>query len=74
MMTSRCKSCNAEIVWVTTPSGKTMPLNAMTKTLWAIEPDGAQCGSPRAKPVQVRESHFATCKDADAWRKPKEQG
>lgn len=69
MMQSRCRSCGAPIVWVVTPNGNSMPLDAKTVTLWQIEPEGAQEGSPRARPVQVRASHFASCPQADAWRK-----
>jgi hypothetical protein len=40
-----CRSCRAEVLWCTTPSGKRAPINR----------DGT--------------SHFATCPQADAWRK-----
>jgi hypothetical protein len=45
--TSRCRSCDAMIVWCMTPRQKRAPVN----------PDGT--------------SHFASCPDADRWRKPK---
>lgn len=69
MMTSRCKTCGAEIVWVVVPSGKSMPLDARATTQWVIDPEGAQGGSPRAKPVQARASHFSTCPQADQHRR-----
>ena len=75
MRTSKCKSCGADIIWVKTiPGERTMPLDAKSYTLFVLEPEGAQGGSPRCKAVQVRASHFSTCADADAWRKAKEQG
>lgn len=42
---SRCRSCDARIVWCVTPRGKRAPVN----------PDAT--------------SHFASCPDADRWRK-----
>jgi hypothetical protein len=66
--TSCCKSCGAEIVWVVTPAGKSMPLDAKAQTVWVLEPEGATAGSPKAKPVQARGSHFATCPNADEHR------
>lgn len=71
MTISTCKSCGKDIIWIVTPNGKSMPLDAAAYTLWFIEPDGAQTGSPKARPILVRASHFATCKDADQWRTPR---
>ena len=72
MMTSRCKSCAAEIVWCVTAEGRTMPLDAKSYTLFVLDAQGAQTGSPRCKAAQVHASHFSTCPDAGSWRKPKE--
>lgn len=43
--TGNCRSCRAEVMWVTTAAGKRMP----------IDRDG--------------KSHFATCPQADDWRR-----
>ena len=59
---SQCKTCGAEIVWVTTTAGKRMPLDITYKTV--VTNDG--------KVVLGRESHFSTCPDADIHRKRKE--
>lgn len=71
MTSSRCKTCDAEIIWIVTPSGKSMPVDAKAETLWLLEPDGGQGGSARARPVQVRKSHFSTCPQADEHRRPR---
>lgn len=63
-----CKSCGAEILWIITPAGKSMPLDAKGESLWQLEPDTLMS----ARLVVVRKSHFATCPNADAHRKPKE--
>ena len=67
-MISHCKSCSAEIVWATTPGGKSMPLDAKHETLWLIEAC-AVGAPPTCRPVQVRRSHFATCPQADQHRR-----
>ena len=74
MTTSKCRSCGEPVIWAVTETGRTMPLDAKSYTLFVLEPKGAQGGSPRCKAVQVRASHFSTCADADAWRKAKEHG
>lgn len=47
---SRCRSCDALILWCVTRRQRRAPLNV----------DGT--------------SHFASCPDADSWRKPKDDG
>jgi hypothetical protein len=73
MTISRCRSCNAAIIWAKTESGKTMPLDA--------EPAGRPSGvfrieyrngyahaiSVAGEPVYV--SHFATCPNAAQHRR-----
>lgn len=68
MTTSTCSGCGAAIVWITTAAGKSMPLDARAETLWLLDAEGAQTGSTRARPVQVRRSHFASCPQADQFR------
>lgn len=78
---SRCRSCDAEIFWVTTEAGKSMPLDALPSA------DGnVMVSRPAGKPVaavlaglflaEARESgrvlympHHATCPQGEAWRK-----
>jgi hypothetical protein len=58
---SRCKKCNAAIQWVKTASGKQMPVDAAT-----AKPDDLEYDHARMI------SHFATCKFANEFRKPKQ--
>jgi hypothetical protein len=71
-----CRSCGAEMIWVTTPKGKKMPLDA------APAPKGSFIfdGDPEdAKVLYIGEkdkyqgerftSHFSTCPDAGKFRK-----
>lgn len=68
---SRCKSCHATVIWGRTAKGKKIPLNLpATPDGTFIFDDGEarapglfDAGKPRYTP------HWATCPDADAWRK-----
>lgn len=73
---STCRSCGAHIVWAITDSGKRMPVDSEPDpqgilTVWATGDDGWRCSvipeagwdGPRFRP------HFATCPDAESWRK-----
>lgn len=93
---ARCRSCDAEVVWVQTTGGKLMPLDADTDDGFdrpQLDEDGnvvatgryvtTRHGS-RVMEVEVLDqqelfsgdrprryrSHFQTCPDADAHRKP----
>lgn len=56
---AKCKSCGAEIVWITTINGKSMPCNAEKTTI--VTEDG--------KTITGHISHFATCPQAATFRK-----
>lgn len=79
---SKCRSCGAAIDWITTESGKKMPVNK--KFIPAIEdPNGdinAVTGDGRVircrvvmagteGAISVRISHFASCPQANQWRR-----
>ena len=55
---TRCRSCNAKIIWFETDAGKKMPVDADT-----VEADDDELDLER------HVSHFATCRDAGKWRK-----
>jgi hypothetical protein len=57
-----CQSCGQPIVWFKTKSGKRMPVNAET-----TKPTDAE----HQLDLKRHTSHFATCAQADAWRKPR---
>jgi len=57
---TRCRSCNARIVFLKTASGKNMPVDADT-----VEATDTEFDSTRHK------SHFAECPAANQHRKPR---
>jgi hypothetical protein len=57
---TRCRSCQAGIVWLKTKSGKNMPVDADT---WV------QGQPPIFNPDLGHITHFATCPNADQHRK-----
>jgi hypothetical protein len=73
-----CRSCGAAIRWVDTSKGKKMPVNAEPIPIDQIEPDDLVVDSigrvtkgklaNRLSDPFFR-SHFATCPDANQWRK-----
>jgi hypothetical protein len=78
--TTSCRSCGAEIVWARTEKGKRAPIDAAIDdkgtivlrapregerdplAIFGVPPD-VFAGEPR------HTSHFATCPDADRWRR-----
>ena len=72
-----CKSCGAEIVYVETPAGKSMPLDVAQVAGGNVEVEGGLVGGIArvVKPVEGvfrYVSHFATCPKAASHRKGKE--
>lgn len=55
---SKCKGCGAEIVWIQTENGKSMPCNAEKVTI--VTADG--------KTVTGHIPHWATCAVAEKFR------
>jgi hypothetical protein len=79
----QCNSCNADIIWARSLHGRAMPVDAEPSPAGTVLVATRQ-GIVRAtvytaddaarflRPEQIRElrtSHFATCPDADTWRK-----
>jgi len=74
-----CRSCEAWVIWAATAEGKRMPVDARpaaggtvqlqtrpgSKTPAATVLDEAAA----AGRVDLRKAHFATCPDADVWRR-----
>lgn len=60
MTVTHCSKCNAEIVWLKTKAGKSMPVVAST-----VQEDDTEFDHAR------HTSHFADCKFAKQFRKPK---
>jgi hypothetical protein len=75
-----CRSCKHAIIWAETIAGKQMPVDAAptaTGTIQLSKEDGVvrarvvRCQLPPDCEVHqdLRTSHFATCKQADSWRR-----
>lgn len=67
---SRCRSSGAEVLWVETASGKLMPLDAKPERRFVLgEKAGHGDGTRVARMTETYTSHFATCGQADSWRR-----
>lgn len=62
-----CRSCQAEIVWMKTESGKNIPVNPVPSTPDRFSPKYTE----DVFDPERHESHFATCPNADRHRKPR---
>jgi hypothetical protein len=58
----KCRSCQADVLFVPTKDGKQMPLDAPGEQRLVIEE-----GVAVVRLTYV--SHFATCPEAEKWRK-----
>lgn len=74
-----CRSCRAPVIWVVSERGKSMPVDVepVPDGNLVLETTGGKltarvhapdlfAGPPRAP---LHKSHFATCPDADGWRR-----
>ena len=59
---ARCRSCDAEIVWLKTQRGKNMPVDA-------TEDSRVDAEAGRVFDPDEHTSHFEICPDADKHRK-----
>ena len=76
---SKCKSCGANIIWIPTVSGKSMPCDAKpipykedaTGSLNLVTKDGriVRAKADAKSDLVGYVSHFATCPNANAHRK-----
>ena len=76
---SKCKSCGAEIIWLPTASGKSMPCDAKpvpykedpAGNLTLLTNDGrvVKAKADMSSDKMGYTSHFATCPDANSWRR-----
>lgn len=64
-----CKSCGKKIMWVKTEEGRNMPID-YDPELEHLFADG----HPVEFDYDSMVSHFATCPEADKWRKNKKGG
>lgn len=71
----KCRSCEAEVLWVTMESGRRMPVNPepMEGGNLQLDPEQeyARVRTDGEGPRYV--THYATCPQAKIWRKGKKQ-
>lgn len=67
----RCRSCGAALVWAVTAAGKRAPFDAQTSLegTHALVDGKAVHRSAAAPGSLFHLSHFATCPQAEAWRR-----
>lgn len=65
---SRCRSCNEEIRWITTPAGKQHPINAKPNMQWVLLHNLVK-QQEEWNLLETYESHFATCPQGKLWSK-----
>lgn len=63
---SRCRSCGAPVTWAKTESGKSMPIERSDDGNLTYD---AATGRVLHDPEGAWVSHFATCGQADEWRR-----
>lgn len=65
------KTCNADIFWMKTESGKWIPLDVKPHRMFVMETATTQDGVEYtiAKSVPTYMPHHATCPDVDSFRK-----
>lgn len=82
MRTTKCRACGAEIMFIKSVAGKTIPVNAEQITyeqkaggsMKVVTPNGEVISGELAVDPQKATgigyiSHFATCPEADSFRK-----
>lgn len=67
---SRCKSCQAEIIWAVSEGDRPVPLDAKPIRVFTTTDTGAELVIVQSVVGHV--SHFATCPNAAKHRKPRE--
>jgi hypothetical protein len=78
---ARCRSCGAEVRWVSTKADRRMPLDAWPSrdgNVQLVADQGqlvaevlrsGRAAEARARGLELFRSHFATCPNADAHRR-----
>jgi len=56
---SKCRSCNADIIWMETVKGKSVP----------VDPENIRGFDKNGFFHEIRRTHFASCPDARNWSK-----
>lgn len=68
---SRCRSCDAEVIFVPSVAGKTMILDAKSRKMVVLSPlptEPPPGVEVIASVADAYTDHHATCPDSEAWR------
>lgn len=65
---AKCRSCNADAVWMVTIRGKNLLVDASSVNENTVF---FTAGKPAFSRKLGHIAHFTTCPDADSWRKKK---
>lgn len=74
-----CRSCDSPVIWATSSGGRPMPVDAEVSEDGNVElsmqpgrfvgPVATVVTGPTLFPKPLRKAHFATCKQAEQWRR-----
>lgn len=64
---TKCRSCEAPVVWATSTTGKATPMQVDPAGAWIIV-DGRARLKKDGDEGPFYTSHFATCPQASSWR------
>jgi hypothetical protein len=72
---SKCRSCDAEIIWAVTSKGKRMPVDAEPSESGNVELDRSGRvplaivhAQPPMEATNLHMAHHATCPQSDRWK------
>lgn len=68
---ARCKACDAPIIWAETENGNRIPLDAKSEKRFVLGREGSWGDTKVAAMKDTYTSHFATCPNANDFRKKK---
>ena len=82
MTKGKCRGCGAQIIWIKTAAGKSMPCNAEAVRYWAKAKAAGKVVTPNGEVISCEfegdaqaatgigyVSHFSTCPKAKTFRK-----
>jgi hypothetical protein len=65
----KCRSCNADVLWVESDGGWRLPLNAEPENRYVLEFGSGHTSIEQARVRATYVSHVLTCPHAERWRK-----
>ena len=71
MSEARCSGCGRVIMWTVTEKGKRSPVDPTPEKRVVIKPNPDDVTTPLSRVVSTFVSHWATCPEAERFRKAK---